>query len=99
MAGTAIGLIVLTDSLRQQIRWWNRAIVVRQARAHRLRLIGIVELHADGEHNGLELLHLTTLATTHEASALVTYGVHPHLARSLAADLGLRHIIAPAATT
>jgi hypothetical protein len=91
----AIGLVHADAGARSTNRWWYRAIVVRHAHDRRLRLVDVLELDDDGRTNAQELLRLAAIAAQSDATVLVTHGIRPELARSLAADLGLRHLPAP----
>jgi hypothetical protein len=91
----AIGLLRVAGGVRTSDRWWYRAIVVRHAHDHRLRLVDVLELSDDGHDDAEELARLAAIAAQSDAVALVTHGVRPDLARGIAEDLGLRHLPAP----
>jgi hypothetical protein len=91
----AIGLVHVTAGIRSPDRWWYRALVIRHARDHGLQLVDILELDDDGQRNGYVLTRLAALAAQSRARALVSYGVEPQLAATLAADLGVQHLPVP----
>jgi hypothetical protein len=91
----AIGLVHAQGGVRALDRWWCRAIVARQARDHRLRLVDVLELGDDRAGDGQHARLLATMAARSGAVALVTHGVRPDVARALAEGLGLRHLLAP----
>jgi hypothetical protein len=87
----AIGLVRMPDGTPRGDRTWARALVVRHARDARLQLIDILELDDDPTRSRAILSRLGDLAAVWRATVLLTDGVEPRVARTLALDLGLEH--------
>ncbi len=87
----AIGLVHLADGTPRGDRTWARALVVRHARDARLQLVDILELDDEPRRSRAVLTRLGDLAAVWRVTVLLTDGLDPHIARSLALDLGLQH--------
>jgi hypothetical protein len=95
MSGTAIGLVQSPTGTPRVDRSWSRALVVRHAHEHRLRLVDVLELDDDDRTTRTVMLELAALAGSARADVLVTHGVRSDLVSALADDLGLIHLPVP----
>ena len=87
----AIGLVHLPDDRPRGDRTWARALVVRHARDARLQLVDILELDDEPRRARAVLTRLGDVAAVWNVTVLLTDGLEPHVARSIALDLGLEH--------
>jgi hypothetical protein len=91
MTRLAIGLVHRPSGTPPVDRDWARALVVRHSRDRRLRLLDILEIDDNADRTREVIGRLARVAADTSAAALITDGVDPSLAESIARDLDLSH--------